>query len=78
MKYTPTLLLAAVAAAGAFLPTVAFAQKPGGILKMYHRGNPPSASIHEEATTSTVMPFDVQISPNFTSGNQVCFLRFEL
>ena len=59
MKYTPTLLLAAVAAAGAFLPTVAFAQKPGGILKMYHRGNPPSASIHEEATTSTVMPFAV-------------------
>jgi peptide/nickel transport system substrate-binding protein len=59
MKYTPTLLLAAVAAASAFLPTVAFAQKPGGILKMYHRGNPPSASIHEEATTSTVMPFAV-------------------
>ena len=24
---------------------------------MYHRDNPPSASIHEEATTSTVVPF---------------------
>ncbi len=35
----------------------AFAQKSGGILKMYHRDNPPSASIHEEATNSTVIPF---------------------
>jgi peptide/nickel transport system substrate-binding protein len=33
------------------------AQKPGGILKMYHRDNPPSGSIHEEATNSTVIPF---------------------
>jgi peptide/nickel transport system substrate-binding protein len=52
-------LLAAATAAGAILPTVAFAQKSGGILKVYHRGNPPSASIHEEATTSTIMPFAV-------------------
>ncbi len=59
MKYTSVLLLAASATAGALLPTVAFAQKPGGIMRMYHRGNPPSASIHEEATTSTVMPFAV-------------------
>ena len=35
----------------------ALAQKSGGILKMYHRDNPPSASIHEEATISTVIPF---------------------
>jgi peptide/nickel transport system substrate-binding protein len=35
----------------------AFAQKSGGILKLYHRDNPPSASIHEEATNSTVIPF---------------------
>ena len=34
----------------------AFAQKTGGILKMYHRDNPPSLSIHEEATNSTVIP----------------------
>ena len=26
-----------------------FAQKQGGILKMYHVDSPPSASIHEEA-----------------------------
>ena len=30
--------------------------KPGGILKMYHRENPGSASIHEEATYSTNVP----------------------
>ena len=35
----------------------AAAQKPGGTLRVYHRDNLPSASIHEEATISTVMPF---------------------
>jgi peptide/nickel transport system substrate-binding protein len=35
----------------------ALAQKSGGILKVYHRDNPPSASILEEATNSTVIPF---------------------
>ena len=35
----------------------ASAQKQGGTLRIYHRDNPPSASIHEEATISTVMPF---------------------
>jgi peptide/nickel transport system substrate-binding protein len=35
----------------------AFAQKAGGVLKMFHRDNPPSASILEEATNSTVIPF---------------------
>ena len=34
-----------------------FAQKQGGILKMYHVDSPPSASIHEEATFSTAIPF---------------------
>lgn len=33
------------------------AQKQGGILKAYHRGTPPSGSIHEEATNSTVSPY---------------------
>ena len=58
-KTSMALLAVAAAAAGAIAPTVAFAQKSGGILKIYHRGNPPSASIHEEATTNTVMPFQV-------------------
>ncbi len=35
----------------------AFAQKKGGILKVYHRGTPPSGSIHEEATNSTLSPY---------------------
>jgi len=35
----------------------ALAQKSGGVLRMYHRDNPPSTSIHEEATNSTVIPF---------------------
>jgi peptide/nickel transport system substrate-binding protein len=34
-----------------------FAQKQGGTLKVSHRDNPPSASIHEEATISVVQPF---------------------
>ena len=48
------------ALAFAFLVTCAYpaaAQKQGGTLRMYLWDNPPSASIHEEATVSTVMPF---------------------
>ena len=33
------------------------AEKAGGILKVYHRGTPPSGSIHEEATNSTLTPY---------------------
>lgn len=49
---TATALLAAVVSASPVL-----AQKQGGTLRIYHRDNPPSASIHEEATISTVQPF---------------------
>ena len=35
----------------------ALAQKSGGVLKAYHRGTPPSGSIHEEATNSTLSPY---------------------
>ncbi len=34
----------------------ALAQKPGGVLKMYHWDSPASMSIHEESTVSTVVP----------------------
>src|SRR6266481_4322466 len=34
----------------------AFAQKQGGILRIYHWDSPPSLSIHEEPTISTVVP----------------------
>jgi peptide/nickel transport system substrate-binding protein len=36
---------------------VALAQKQGGILRVYHRDSPASASIHEEATYSVNVPF---------------------
>ena len=52
----------AVAAAACLLTLISvsgpvFAQKQGGVLKMYHRDSPGSASIHEEATFSTNTPF---------------------
>ena len=51
------VLLGSLAAALMCSSGMALAQKSGGVLKMYHRDNPPSASIHEEATNSTVVPF---------------------
>jgi peptide/nickel transport system substrate-binding protein len=50
-------LLGGIIAALVCCATAAEAQKSGGVLRMYHRDNPPSASIHEEATNSTVIPF---------------------
>ncbi|MDI1286833.1 MAG: ABC transporter substrate-binding protein [Reyranella sp.] len=52
----PMGMLCAITALG-LAATPALAQKSGGTLKMYFQDNPPSASIHEEATTSTVVPF---------------------
>src|SRR6516165_9952941 len=57
MKRDPGILGAAIGlliamSAGA----VAFAQKPGGVLKIYHRDSPASMSILEEATNSTEIP----------------------
>jgi len=48
------------ALAFAFLVCSAYpaaAQKQGGTLRVYHRDTPPSASIYEEATITTVAPF---------------------
>ena len=50
-----TLLAGALAALVSATP--AAAQSEGGTLRFYHRDNPPSASIHEEATISTAQPF---------------------
>ena len=49
-----TLFRLAVAALAVSATTVAYAQQPksGGVLRMYQRENPPSMSIHEEATYS--------------------------
>lgn len=52
LVFVVALTLAATSSA---LP--ALAQKQGGTLRIYHRDNLPSASIHEEATISTVQPF---------------------
>ena len=35
----------------------AMAQQSGGVLRFYHRDSPASASIHEEATISSIAPF---------------------
>src|SRR5260370_21174402 len=50
-------IMLGVVAALVFQAGAALAQKSGGVLKVYHRDNPPSASILEEATNSTVIPF---------------------
>jgi peptide/nickel transport system substrate-binding protein len=44
-------------AAVALLAPPSLAQKPGGVLRTYNSSNPPSASIYEEATIATAMPF---------------------
>ena len=52
--------LAAAAACVVFpmiLAVPALAQKQGGTLRISHRDNPPSASIHEESTISVNQPF---------------------
>lgn len=49
--------LAAGTLAALMVAAPALAQKQGGTLKISHRDNPPSASIHEEATISVVQPF---------------------
>ena len=61
-RYTEmTRDLRAFAAVAALLITIAAgqrasAQKPGGILKIYHRDSPATMSILEEATNSTEIP----------------------
>ena len=41
---------------GAAAPDAAWAQKPGGVLRITHRDSPASMSIHEEGTISVVLP----------------------
>ena len=50
-------ILAASCAALVSGAVPAFAQKSGGTLRISHRDNPPSASIHEESTISVNQPF---------------------
>ncbi len=58
MKRRLFTIASAVSMVGLMLSAeAAMAQKSGGVLKAYHRGTPPSGSIHEEATNSTVAPY---------------------
>src|SRR5712664_4109213 len=58
MKIRTGWLLPAALAAGMIVATSpGWAQKSGGILRIQHMDTPPSASIHEEATVSTAVPF---------------------
>src|SRR5262249_38281747 len=57
MRARPALGAAFSVLAATLAVTPALAQKQGGTLRIYHRDNLPSASIHEEATISTVQPF---------------------
>jgi peptide/nickel transport system substrate-binding protein len=56
---TKRMILVAAAAGMCLLAASqhTFAQKQGGVMRTYIWDNPPSASIHEEATISTVWPF---------------------
>ena len=49
-----SVIVGVIAVMASAAPTAA--QKPGGTLRSYIWDNPPSASIHEEATISTVFP----------------------
>jgi ABC-type transport system substrate-binding protein len=54
-RFAVVLPLLAFALAGAVEPAVA--QKAGGTLRVYHRNNPPSGSILEEATIDVTMAY---------------------
>ncbi len=55
--HSKAAFVVALTFAATSLALPALAQKQGGTLRVYHRDNLPSASIHEEATISTVQPF---------------------
>jgi peptide/nickel transport system substrate-binding protein len=57
MKIPTRCLGLAAAAAIVSVSSPSLAQKAGGVLKIQHMDTPPSASIHEEATVSSVVPF---------------------
>src|SRR5437773_4791491 len=57
MRSVQTLAVAALAVLAIADPAPAGEKKQGGILRVYHRDSPASASIHEEATYSVNIPF---------------------
>jgi peptide/nickel transport system substrate-binding protein len=75
---------ALVGACAAWLAVApAHAQKPGGILRLFHRDSPASASILEEATISAVAPFmsvfnNLILFDQHEKQNRLEFIRPEL
>src|SRR5437773_8743102 len=57
MRSVQTLAVAALAVLAIADPAPAGEAKQGGILRVYHRDSPGSASIHEGATYSVNIPF---------------------
>jgi peptide/nickel transport system substrate-binding protein len=57
MSARAVAVLLAILAGMASMLQSAVAQKQGGTLRIYHRDNPPSASLHEESTVSVTQPF---------------------
>ncbi len=57
MRYVVRLIAVTSLLAALCSPGMALAQKSGGVIKIYHRDNPPTASILEASTNSTVIPF---------------------
>src|ERR1700730_17471470 len=55
-RYLTAFAVTAPLLVGLSVVEPAVAQKPGGLLRVYHWDSPASMSIHEEATYSTVVP----------------------
>jgi peptide/nickel transport system substrate-binding protein len=68
MRRWSGILVSAVSAT-LLLASPSLAQKSGGVLRSYIWDNPPSASIHEESTISTVFPF-MPVFNNLVMYNQ--------
>jgi peptide/nickel transport system substrate-binding protein len=56
MRYLGAFAMATSLLVALFPAEPAFAQKPGGILRVHQWDSPPSLSIHEEVTIATVVP----------------------
>ena len=69
MRSVRTLAVAVLSVLAAYDISLAGEPKPGGILRIYHRDSPGSASIHEGATYSVNVPF-MPIFNNLVIYNQ--------
>ena len=83
MRSVRTLAVAVLSLLSAYDISLAGEPKPGGILRMYHRDSPGSASIHEGATYSVNIPFmpiynNLVIFDQHIAQNSVDTIRPEL